>query len=82
MLVSTFLHDASRTSNCKYQLLTSNLVTLPAHYSVWLSSPEAAYLNGKFVWSNWDVTELKERAKEIQNSPMLTTNIIGWPFQS
>lgn len=58
----------------------ASIAALPAHFCVWLASPEAGFLNGKFVWSNWDVPELKARAEEIQSSPMLTTNIIGWPF--
>ncbi|KAI1763956.1 hypothetical protein GGR53DRAFT_466817 [Hypoxylon sp. FL1150] len=32
---------------------------LPAHFLVWLSSPEAAYLNGRTVWANEGVEELK-----------------------
>ncbi|KAF5227244.1 hypothetical protein FAUST_11904 [Fusarium austroamericanum] len=44
---------------------------LAARHSVWLTSPEAKFLKGKFVWSNWDVDELKARADEIQNSPTL-----------
>lgn len=55
-------------------------VDLPAHFFVWLASAEAHFLNGKFVWVNWDVGELKSRAEEIQNSPILTPNIVGWPF--
>lgn len=41
---------------------------LPAHFLVWLCSPEAKFLNGKFVWSNWDVDELKDRAVEIEKN--------------
>jgi len=55
-------------------------VALAANFTLWLTSPEAAFLNGRFAWSNWDVNELKARADEIQNSPMLTMNIVGWPF--
>lgn len=47
------------------------LAELAANHSVWLTSPEAKFLKGKFVWSNWDVDELKARADEIQNSPTL-----------
>jgi NAD(P)-dependent dehydrogenase (short-subunit alcohol dehydrogenase family) len=32
---------------------------LPAAFSVWLASPEADFLKGRFIWANWDVAELK-----------------------
>jgi NAD(P)-dependent dehydrogenase (short-subunit alcohol dehydrogenase family) len=38
--------------------------SLPRGFAVWLASPEAAFLRGRFVMSNWDVDELvalKER---------------------
>jgi hypothetical protein len=37
-------------------------------------------LKGKFLWANWDVDELKTRAKEIATSPELTIGLVGWPF--
>jgi NAD(P)-dependent dehydrogenase (short-subunit alcohol dehydrogenase family) len=54
-------------------------VGLPAAYCVWLASPEALFLRGKFVWSNWDVNELKERKSEIQRG-WLDMGPLGWPF--
>lgn len=56
------------------------LAALPAHFAVWLVSPEAAFLRGKFVWTQWDVEQLKARAKEIEDSSILTSNILGWPW--
>jgi len=32
---------------------------LGAHYAVWAASPEARFLHGRFVWSAWDVEELR-----------------------
>ncbi len=55
-------------------------VTLPAHFTVWAVSEEAAFLRGKFVWVNWDVDELKEEATRMQDNDFLTANVIGWPF--
>ena len=52
---------------------------MAAHFAVWLSSQEASFLNGKFVWANWDVDELKAQAVEIEGNPILTANILGWP---
>ncbi|KAF9031108.1 NAD(P)-binding protein [Hymenopellis radicata] len=40
-------------------------ISLPASFNVWLASPEARFLKGKFLWCNWDVDELKAQAKEI-----------------
>lgn len=55
-------------------------MNLPGHFAVWLASPEAAFLAGRFVWANWDVEELKARAKEIEDSPyLLKIGLIGEP---
>ncbi|KAF2645211.1 putative short-chain dehydrogenase [Massarina eburnea CBS 473.64] len=41
-------------------------VDLPAHFLAWLESGDAEFLKGKFVWVNWDVVDLKDRADEIK----------------
>jgi NAD(P)-dependent dehydrogenase (short-subunit alcohol dehydrogenase family) len=46
-----------------------NDVSLPADFLVWIASPEAKFLNGKLVFSAWDVEELKGREKEIVGGP-------------
>ncbi|KAI0129863.1 oxidoreductase [Xylariales sp. AK1849] len=56
-------------------------VSLPAGFIVWLASPEARFLKGKFLWANWDVDELKAQAEEIEASPQLSVGLVGWPFQ-
>ncbi|TKW56776.1 3-hydroxybutyrate dehydrogenase type 2, partial [Colletotrichum tanaceti] len=53
-----------------------------AHFTVWLASPEAAFLNGRTVWANWDVEELKNSAGAIQSGQLLTSGINGWPYTS
>ena len=50
---------------------------LPGQFYVWLASPEAEFLNGKFVWANWDAQELMEKAEQIKNSKLLTTLLSG-----
>lgn len=50
---------------------------LPGHFCVWLASSEAQFLKSKFVWANWDVQELMDRAKEIETSHLLTWIIDG-----
>jgi NAD(P)-dependent dehydrogenase (short-subunit alcohol dehydrogenase family) len=60
--------------------LPIDTVQLPAHFTVWLASPEATFLNGKFSWTNWDVTELKSMAKDIESTELLTVNVLGVPL--
>ncbi|RFU81407.1 3-oxoacyl-acyl-carrier-reductase [Trichoderma arundinaceum] len=50
---------------------------LVGQFTVWLASPEAEFLKGKFVWVNWDVDELKLRADEIKNSWLLRILLNG-----
>ncbi|KAL3424642.1 short chain dehydrogenase reductase [Phlyctema vagabunda] len=57
-------------------------VSLPASFSVWLASPEARFLKGKFLWANWDVDELKAKAEQLQSSPQLSLGLVGWPFSA
>lgn len=47
---------------------------------VWLANPEARFLKGKFLWANWDVDELKAKAKEIESTSQLNIGLGGWPF--
>lgn len=56
------------------------LVNLPGHFCVWLTSPEAEFLNRKFVWANWDAEELVSKGDEIRDSKLLTWVIDGVGF--
>ncbi len=56
------------------------LVSLPASFNVWLTSPEARFLNGKFLWANWDIDELKAKAKEVEGTTRFSIGLGGWPF--
>lgn len=53
---------------------------LPAHFTLWLVSQEAAFLKGRTVWANWDVEELKTQAATIPQGLSMTSGINGWPF--
>lgn len=55
--------------------------SLPASFFVWLASEEAAFLNGRYLWANWDVEELKERKDEIVKGEFLRVGLQGWPFE-
>ncbi|KAM5375403.1 hypothetical protein ACJZ2D_005964 [Fusarium nematophilum] len=61
-------------------LITYATVDLPGHFCVWLHSPEAEFLRGKFVWVNWDVDELKARREEIMSTDLLNTKLGGVSF--
>jgi hypothetical protein len=43
---------------------------------VWLASPEAEFLKGKFVWTNLDMDELNARATEIESSKILELSLL------
>jgi hypothetical protein len=39
-------------------------------------------LNGRCVWANWDVTELKEQAADIVfDDCIMKTGVNGWPYR-
>ena len=68
--------------NCGSCEADLEVVSLPATFALWLASPEARFLKGKFLWANWDVDELKARAKEIEGSTELNIQVVGWPFKT
>jgi len=43
----------------------------------WISTPEVHFFVGKYIWSNWDADELKDRAAQIQNSKLLELGLLG-----
>lgn len=46
---------------------------------MWLASPEANFLAGRLIYSNWDADELKARSDEIENSDLLNIGMVGSP---
>ncbi|KAF2715924.1 putative short-chain dehydrogenase [Polychaeton citri CBS 116435] len=66
--------------NAKTDFQGQDEVELPAQFQVWLASPEAEFLKGRFIWINWDVDELKARADEINNSQLLKLVLHGVPM--
>ncbi|PQE21494.1 short chain dehydrogenase protein [Rutstroemia sp. NJR-2017a BBW] len=55
------------------------LVQLPAHFLVWMASPEAAFLRGRCTWANWDVEELKAQKDKILRGLFMTAGFKGLP---
>jgi hypothetical protein len=70
----------SRADHLEALVLIVWPVELPGQFCVWLASPEAKFLNRKFVWANWDVEEMMERADEIKNSKLLDWMLEGVPM--
>lgn len=55
-------------------LLTTRLTEkLPGDMSVWLASPEAEFLNGRYLWSQWDVDELISMKEKVTADPSILT---------
>ena len=53
---------------------------LAGHFAVWCASPEAAFLHGRFVWSSWDVDELRSgeiRKRIDEDEFFLMTGVQG-----
>ncbi|KAF4956796.1 hypothetical protein FGADI_3578 [Fusarium gaditjirri] len=48
---------------------------LVGKFVTWLVSEDAAFLAGRFVWVNWDVTELLKRKGEIVEKDLLISNL-------
>ncbi|KAL2828794.1 putative oxidoreductase [Aspergillus pseudoustus] len=55
-------------------------VSLPAGFTLWLTSPQAKFLDGKFLWANWDVDELEAMKEEIKKKGLFDLQLVGWPF--
>ena len=46
----------------------------------WMCTPEAKFLKGRSVWTNWDVEELKAMAPEIEKGKFsLSLEGVLWP---
>ncbi|KAI1395673.1 putative NADP(+)-dependent dehydrogenase [Hypoxylon fuscum] len=71
-----------KKSGGKAEAVPMDKVQLPAHFLLWMSSPEATFLNGRSVWANWDVIELKEQAEQIKSGVQMTAGMNGWPYTS
>ncbi|KAI4952342.1 hypothetical protein J4E91_002811 [Alternaria rosae] len=75
-VIQTDMYQKSSEGGLDFQF---DDIELPASFAVWIVSPEAEFLSGKFVWSNWDVDELKAKKKQLQSSQDLTLGLLGWP---
>ncbi|KAM0247767.1 hypothetical protein ACHAQJ_009700 [Trichoderma viride] len=58
--------------------ISYDTIDLAADFSVWAASSEAKFLNGKLVWANWDVDELKAMSQDIVETDKFTIGLVGW----
>jgi NAD(P)-dependent dehydrogenase (short-subunit alcohol dehydrogenase family) len=56
---------------------TTDSPELMANFAVWLAGPDSDFLNGRFVWANWDVEELIAAKDKIAANPEQLRVIIG-----
>ncbi|KAM7214557.1 hypothetical protein V8F06_010039 [Rhypophila decipiens] len=68
-----------RASGAKPEKLPMDTVQLPAHFLVWLASPEAAFLRGRCAWANWDVEELKAQKEKYTSGLFMAAGFKGVP---
>lgn len=59
--------------------LSKDDMSLPSSFAVWLASPGADFVHGRFLWAHWDVDELKAMADEIKEKNELMLGLTGWP---
>ena len=71
----------TNAQNLPLEPIHLSTLELAGNFAVWLCSPEARFLRGRFVWANWDVDELKAMESRFRgDAGYLTANILGWPF--
>ncbi|RYP69944.1 hypothetical protein DL771_005804 [Monosporascus sp. 5C6A] len=59
--------------------LPMDKVQLPAHFLVWMVSPEATFLRGRCTWANWDIEELKAQKAKTLEGLFMTAGFKGLP---
>jgi NADP-dependent 3-hydroxy acid dehydrogenase YdfG len=51
---------------------------LAGQFFAWAATTESDFLSGRFVWAEWDITELKAKKDEILKKDLLLTTIDGF----
>lgn len=65
------LTDPAKALGMDEHTLPWDDMSLPAGFAVWLASPQAGFLHGRFVMSSWDVDELVAMKDDFQNDKNL-----------
>ncbi|MCJ1301264.1 hypothetical protein MMC08_004063 [Hypocenomyce scalaris] len=62
--------------NDRYQRMWDD-VYLPGHFAVWVASPQAEFLKGRFCWAHWDAEELLAMKGDIEaNKKLIKVGIV------
>ena len=70
------MYNSGPMNNLKKHVVM--IETLPAAFTVWLTTPKADFLKGRMVWCNWDVDELMAKEQEIVEQDLLKAGIKGF----
>lgn len=54
------------------------LIELPGGVCLWFASQESEFMRGRFMFSNFDVEEMKAKAEEIEGKNLFTVALSGW----
>lgn len=67
------IYTEAVAKNIPKSMLKWDDVRLPGHFARWLAGPQSGFLNGRFVWANWDVDELVELKEKMEKYETLLT---------
>ncbi|KAL6904143.1 hypothetical protein GGI43DRAFT_399708 [Trichoderma evansii] len=76
MVKSDMSVKASVKANVK-EFPATDSPELMANFAVWLAGPDSDFLNGRFLWANWDVEELVAAKDKIAANPEQLRIIFG-----
>ena len=65
---------AYKMANAAHVILVDK-VELSGAFTVWLTTPEAGFLKGRYSSANWDVDELLTMKDEIEKDNLLTCGV-------
>lgn len=63
------------------EAIPPDTIQLAAHFTLWVTSEQARFARGRFLWCNWDVEELMAAKDKIAaREDLFRVNIGGWPY--
>lgn len=69
--------DITKLSGESMKLMYTETPELAALTAVYLATPKADYLNGRYVDARWDMSELEGQKEKIQKEDLLKTALLG-----
>lgn len=67
------IYTEAVAKNIPKDMLKWDDARLPGHFARWLAGPKSGFLNGRFVWANWDVDELLEFKERMEKDKTFLT---------